>query len=48
MSPRPCPADNSQNKSFGKIYLKYQQKTKPPKNKFPKRLYGGQPVFDVI
>ena len=31
------------------IYIfEYQQKIKPPKNKFPKRLYGGQPVFDVI
>ena len=30
------------------IFLKYQQKTKPPQNEFPKRLYGGQLVFDVI
>ena len=30
------------------IFLKYQQKTKPPQNKFPARLYGGQLVFYVI
>ena len=32
----------------GTSFIFLLRKTTPPKNKFPKRLYGGQPVFDVI